>query len=163
MTRNYLFSTEKYDYIKRKKDHARCILCAVRDRDTGVESLEVYRTGGFIVSLNLYPYNPGHLLIFPERHITSYGDFTDAEALKMHHLLSRAVTILREEFSPPGFNIGFNLGEAGGASILHIHQHVVPRYGNEVGFMDVLSDTRIMVIDPRTVLEKLRKRFAAPE
>lgn len=157
--RRYLFNTEKIKYIKGNKPSFDCILCAIRDRAGGVESLEVYRTDKFIVSLNLYPFNPGHLMIFPLRHVEDFLNLSDEEALEMHSLTGKAISILRDEFNPSGFNIGCNLGSGSGASMAHIHQHIVPRYENEIGFIDVLSGTRVYVEDPRDVLKRLIKRF----
>ena len=65
------------------------------------------------------------------------------------------------EFSPHGYNVGYNFGNGSGASIPHIHQHVVPRYNNEVGFLDVLSGTRVIVSDPAEVMDVLKQRFSA--
>ncbi|HOT43879.1 MAG TPA: HIT domain-containing protein [Spirochaetota bacterium] len=157
---DYLFNTDKLKYVKGDKPKVECILCAIRDRNPDVRSFEVARRDGFIVSVNLYPFNPGHLMIFPERHVENLHDLTDREALGLHRLLAETITILKEEFGPDGFNVGYNLGRHSGASIPHLHAHVVPRYGNEVGFMDVLAGTRLVVADPVESRDRLRKRFA---
>ncbi|MCP4135376.1 MAG: HIT domain-containing protein [bacterium] len=156
---NYLFNTEKLKYVKGKKPDVECILCALRDGHPDVENLEVFRTENFIISVNLYPFNPGHLMIFPREHLLSPEQFSPEQALEMHTLFSRTLTILKKEFNPSGFNAGYNIGTGSGASIEHIHQHIVPRYENEVGFLDVLGGTRIVVTDPVEVMERLRKRF----
>jgi ATP adenylyltransferase len=158
--RDYLFNTEKIKYVKGEKPDVPCILCAIRDRDPGVKNLEIFRSGGFIISVNLYPFNPGHLMIFPSRHIEDFSGFSDDEALALHHLQVKTLEILKEEFSPRGFNIGYNLGAASGASIAHIHTHIVPRYDNEIGFIDVLGGARVIVVDPLEVKERLEKRFS---
>ena len=158
--RNYLFNTEKLKYVKGDKPNVDCILCAIRDGNPDVRSFEVARRDGFIISVNLYPFNPGHLMIFPERHVENLYDLNDGEALSLHHLLSDTLRILADEFRPDGFNAGYNLGKGSGASIPHLHLHVVPRYGNEVGFMDVLAGTRLVVSDPAETRDRLRKRFA---
>jgi len=159
--RDYLFNPEKLKYVQGDKPKVECILCAIRDHTPGVDVLEVCRSGAFVISVNRYPFNPGHLLIFPIRHIEDYRGLTDDEALELHHLTADTMEILKAEFNPAGFNIGANLGSGSGASISHIHQHVVPRYDNEIGFIDVLSGTRVMVIDPVDMMDRLRKRFAA--
>ena len=157
--RHHLFNTEKIKYVGSKKNHVDCILCAIRDHDDTVEVLEVYRTELFIVTVNLYPFNPGHLMIFPQRHIMNLEDMTEEEALHMHRLTVKTLHYLNEEFKPSGFNVGYNLGQWSGASISHIHQHIVPRFPNEIGFLDVLADTRVMVIDPNDVMKRMRNRF----
>jgi len=159
--RNHLFNTDKLSYVKGDKPSVECILCAIRDGNPDVRSFEVARRDGFIVSVNLYPFNPGHLMIFPERHIENLRDLTDDEALKYHRLLTETIEILSDEFRPDGFNAGYNLGRNSGASIPHLHLHVVPRYNNEVGFMDVLAGTRLVVADPAETRDRLRKRFAS--
>lgn len=157
--RNHLFNTEKIKYVGGKKPNMGCILCAIRDHDPEVEVLEVFRTSDFIVTVNLYPFNPGHLMIFPVRHVQNLEDLSDHEALEIHHLTVKTLSFLKEEFNPSGFNVGFNQGKWSGASIDHIHQHIVPRFPNEIGFLDVLADTRVMVIDPREIMERMRRRF----
>jgi len=159
--RNHLFNTEKIKYVRGEKPDVECILCSMRDKDEKVKSLEVYRTESFMICVNLYPFNPGHLMIFPLRHVTELTELTDTEALQMHKLLAESITHIKEEFSPSGFNIGYNIGSGSGASISHIHQHIVPRYENEVGFIDVLSGTRIVVVDPVEVKERLTARFTS--
>ncbi len=156
---DYLFNTEKIRYVKGEKPRVDCILCAIRDRDPAVKSLEVTRTSSCIVSVNLYPFNPGHIMIFPMRHVSGIEGLSDDEALEMHRLLRASIGILTEEFSPSGFNVGYNLGSGSGASIPHLHQHVVPRYENEIGYLDVLAGTRVVVTDPVEVMERLKKRF----
>jgi ATP adenylyltransferase len=98
-------------------------------------------------------------MIIPKRHISRIGEMTESEAAEMHQLLAKSIEILDEEFSPSGYNVGYNLGEGSGASIKHLHQHIVPRYSNEIGFLDVLSGTRVIVSDPVEVMEKLKLRF----
>jgi ATP adenylyltransferase len=159
LERSYLFNTEKIKYVKGDKPAVECILCAIRDNDPLVKSLTVHSTENFIIAVNLFPFNPGHLMIFPKRHIRFIHEMTDSEAVEMHSLLVKTVIILDEEFSPSGYNIGYNLGEGSGASIPHIHQHVVPRYLNEVGFLDVLAGARVIVSDPVEVMDKLKVRF----
>ena len=136
-----------------------CILCAIRENNPLVKNLNVHTTENFIVAVNLFPFNPGHVMIFPKRHICSIGELTEAEAAEMHSLLVKTIQYIDEEFNPSGYNVGYNLGDGSGASIQHLHQHIVPRYTNEVGFLDVLSGTRVVVSDPVEVMEKLKMKF----
>lgn len=163
MDRTYLFNTEKIKYVKGAKPDVDCILCAIGRMDPRVKDLTVYSSKLFSVAVNLYPFNPGHLMIFPKRHVFSPGELTAEEALEMHRLLVLSIKIIDREFSPSGYNTGYNLGQGSGASIPHLHQHVVPRYANEVGFLDVLSGTRVIVSDPVEVMEKLAAAFSAAD
>jgi ATP adenylyltransferase len=95
--------------------------------------------------LNLYPYNPGHLLIVPYRHVADYTDLTGPETAEFAEFTKRAVRALRQTSGPHGFNIGINLGSVGGAGIAaHLHQHVVPRWGGDTNFMPVVGRTRVL-------------------
>ena len=160
MKRSYLFNFDKIKYVTGDKPCVECILCAIRDGDTSVKSLLLERTDLSIVTVNLYPFNPGHLMILPQRHVTDLTDLTEDESLDIHRLSVKAISILREEFNPSGFNVGYNIGVSGGASIPHLHQHIVPRYQNEVGFIDVLAGDRVIVVDPLEIMERLAKRFS---
>lgn len=160
MERSYLFNTEKIKYVKGDKPSVGCILCAIRENNPLVQNLNVHTTENFIIAVNLFPFNPGHVMIFPKRHISHISEMTGSEAAEMHSLLVTTIKYLDEEFNPSGYNVGYNLGDGSGASIQHIHQHIVPRYTNEVGFLDVLSGTRVIVSDPVDVMEKLRLKFS---
>ena len=160
MERSYLFNTEKIKYVKGDKPAVECILCAIRDNDPLVKNLIIHSTEKFIIAVNLFPFNLGHIMIFPKRHICQINELTNTEALELHELLTKTITILDEEFKPLGYNIGYNIGEGSGASIPHLHQHIVPRYTNEIGFLDVLSGARVIVSDPVDTMERLKIKFS---
>jgi len=95
--------------------------------------------------LNLYPYNAGHLLIVPFRHVADYTDLTTAEAAEFADFTARALRAERDASGPHGFNVGMNLGSVAGAGIAaHLHQHVVPRWGGDTNFMPVIARTRVL-------------------
>jgi ATP adenylyltransferase len=151
----------KLSYVRGKKPDVECILCAIRERDPQVVSLEVLRTGLMIVSLNLFPYNPGHLMIFPLRHIVDIREMTPEEVLEMHRLQMKSMEVLEALYSPSGFNLGYNQGPTSGASIPHLHCHLVPRHRNEIGLLEMISEgSRVLVEDPRETLKKVRTTFA---
>ncbi|MCL1865718.1 MAG: HIT domain-containing protein [Spirochaetes bacterium] len=160
MEKSYLYNTEKIKYVKGDRPAVECILCAIRDNDPLVKNLIIHSTEKFIIAVNLFPFNPGHLMIFPKRHICQINELTNEEAVELHELLAKTITILDEEFKPSGYNVGYNIGEGSGASIPHLHQHIVPRYPNEVGFLDVLSGTRVIVNNPVDTMERLKKKFS---
>lgn len=157
--RQYLFNTEKIKYILGEKPNVECILCEMVLKNPNVSSLVIYESELSIVTVNLYPFNPGHLMIFPKRHVTNYEDLADEESADIDKLLKKSAIILKEHFNPNGFNIGYNIGNCSGASISHLHAHIVPRYQNEVGFIDVLAGDRVVVVDPAEVLEMLKSNF----
>jgi ATP adenylyltransferase len=95
--------------------------------------------------LNLYPYNPGHLMVVPYRHVADYTDLTPAETVELAEFTQRAMTVIRSVSSPHGFNIGMNQGVVAGAGIAaHLHQHVVPRWGGDSNFMPVIGHTKVL-------------------
>ena len=137
-----------------------CILCAVLNGDPAVQNLLLWRDHDFAVSLNLYPYNPGHLMIFPARHIEDVRQMTTAEVQGEALTRSLVMKVLDEVYEPQGYNLGYNIGSASGASIAHLHMHVVPRYQNELGVIDILSGNKIIIEDPVVTRQKLIDAFA---
>ena len=118
--------------------------------------LVVARGEGVYAVLNLYPYNPGHLMVVPYRHFADYTDLTEAESRELVYFVQRAMTVLRAVSNPQGFNIGVNQGVVGGAGIAdHLHQHAVPRWGGDTNFMPVIGRTKVLpqlLADTRTLL-----------
>lgn len=157
--RQHLIAHNKLDYVRGLRPQVDCILCAVRDHHPEVESLEITRDEHFLVSLNLYPYNPGHIMLVPLRHVEWPDQLTDAEALDLHHLQRRCLEVIRSIYPAAGFNIGYNLGAAGGGSIAHLHLHLVPRFHNEQGFMATIGHTHIIVESPHDMMRKFREAF----
>jgi ATP adenylyltransferase len=143
-----------------KKPDVECILCAIVEESDKVSRLEVYRSEYFVVTLNLYPYAPGHLMIFPKRHVTDLRMLTNDESAELCKLQGICLDVLDDVYHPHGFNIGYNIGEAGGASIAHLHLHVVPRYRRELGFIDIIGGVKIIIEDPNISLVRVREGFA---
>jgi ATP adenylyltransferase len=97
------------------------------------------------VVLNLYPYNSGHLMVVPYRHVADYVDMSSAEVAEVGEYTQRALRTLSAAMAPHGFNVGLNQGSAAGAGIAaHLHQHVVPRWGGDTNFMPVVAQTRVL-------------------
>ena len=109
------------------------------------ESLVVHRGDLVYAVLNLYPYNSGHVLVCPYRHVADYTDMGAEEMLELGHVTQQAMTALRACSGAHGFNIGMNQGSVAGAGIAaHLHQHVVPRWGGDTNFMPVVSRTKVL-------------------
>ncbi|MEY8041753.1 HIT domain-containing protein [Saccharopolyspora cebuensis] len=120
-----------------------CVLLesAAPDRDT----LIVARGELVFAILNLYPYNPGHLMVLPYRHVADYTDLTTEETAAVAAFTQRAMRVVRAVSGPHGFNIGLNQGPVAGAGIAaHLHQHVVPRWGGDANFMPVIGHTKVL-------------------
>ena len=95
--------------------------------------------------MNRFPYASGHLMVAPVRHVGSYGDLTDDEALEIHRLAVAGLQALAAVYRPQGHNLGWNLGRIAGAGIVdHVHLHVVPRWAGDTNFMPVLADVRVL-------------------
>jgi len=160
MLKKHLFVPGKREYIHQRKLLPGCILCGILKYSPDVVNLTIYKSKLFSISLNLYPYNPGHLMIFPNRHIVDPRELTANEVKELHRLQNLALTILEEIYQPRGFTIGYNVREASGASIKHLHMHIVPRYYNELGFLDIIGGSKIIVEDPNETKLKLQAAFA---
>ncbi len=140
---------------------AGCILCEVQKNPADDEkNFLVHRAGHNFVILNLYPYISGHLMIAPYDHL---GDFESAPkdtTDEMMDLAKRCQSALREVYHPHGFNIGMNLGRAGGAGIPdHIHLHIMPRWIGDTNFISTVGETRVLPEDLPTTYHKLREKF----
>jgi ATP adenylyltransferase len=109
------------------------------------DSLVVARGEQVFAVLNLYPYNPGHLLICPYRHVADYTELTEAEVAEVAAFTRTAMRVVRAVSRPHGFNLGMNQGSVAGAGIAaHLHQHVVPRWGGDANFMPVIGQTKVV-------------------
>lgn len=109
------------------------------------EALIVHRGETAYVLLNLYPYNSGHLLVCPYRHIPTYDQATPAEVLEIGELTQKAMKVLSTVSKAHGFNIGMNQGEVAGAGIAgHLHQHIVPRWRNDANFFPIIAETKAL-------------------
>jgi ATP adenylyltransferase len=125
-----------------------------------VDDLIVFRGTTCYVILNLYPYNNGHLLVVPNRHIASLATATTEELCELIELTRRAELALGEAYSPQGLNMGINLGKPAGAGVLdHVHMHIVPRWNGDTNFMTIVGGTRVLPEELPQTAEKLRPIF----
>lgn len=159
--RDNLYTPHKMAYVKAGADrlNGECILCAIARGDERVPDLTITGSDLFLVTLNLYPYNPGHLMIFPRRHIEDVRDYTREEWAELQWVQDRTMKVLDVAYSPQGYNLGYNVGACSGASIPHLHLHIVPRYCNELGVIDILSGAKILVEDPIQTRRRLIELF----
>ena len=137
---------------------AGCVFCAARD---GVDdALVVFSGRACFIILNKYPYNNGHLMVVPKRHIATVSEATLDETSEMMALAARAELAIREAYAPHGLNMGINLGKPAGAGILdHLHMHVVPRWNGDTNFMTVVGETRVLPEELPATAARLRQEF----
>lgn len=121
-----------------------CPFCAISANQLQHE-LVVHRGPRCFVVLNLYPYNAGHLMVVPHRHVADYPDLDADETLEVAELTQHAVRTIRSVSRPDAFNVGMNLGASAGGSVAdHLHQHVVPRWSGDANFMTVIGQTKTL-------------------
>lgn len=139
-----LWAPWRMEYILMDKE-AGCFLCDIaRSRDDRV-NLVLQRGCHCFMLLNRYPYNNGHLMIAPYRHVDSLEVMNDDERVEMMKMAATACEMLRRAIEASGFNIGLNLGASAGAGLKdHIHLHVVPRWDGDTNFMPVISNTKVI-------------------
>ncbi len=132
-----------------------CPFCAAPEK-SDADGLIVHRGEHAFAVLNLFPYNTGHLLICPYRHVADYTDLTEAEYTEVAELTRTAMRVIREVSRPAGFNLGMNQGDVAGAGIAgHLHQHIVPRWFGDANFLPIIGRTKALPI----LLEDTRRMF----
>jgi len=140
-----------------------CIFCNSLSSQDDRKSLLVHRGHKAFVIMNLYPYNNGHVMVAPKRHIGDLELLADKEAFELFKFLRLSMAAIRKamESGPDGFNIGMNIGRVAGAGVPdHLHFHVVPRWNGDVNFMPVLAETRVISEHLDVTYEKLIKAFS---
>ncbi|MGO2037044.1 MAG: HIT family protein [Brevibacterium sp.] len=121
-----------------------CPFCTAPSK-SDAEGLIVARGETVYAVLNLYPYNPGHLLICPYRHVADYTELSEAETVELAHFTQKAMRVIRAVSNPHGFNLGMNQGPVAGAGIAaHLHQHIVPRWGGDANFLPIVAETKAL-------------------
>lgn len=154
-----LYAPHRMQYLRRETGAAeKCAFCAAPELSPSELDLVCTRGEYAYVVLNLYPYNSGHLLICPYRHVALYTELTAAELADVARLTQEAMHTLRHVSNAQGFNIGMNQGSISGAGIAdHLHQHVVPRWGGDANFMPIIGGTKVLpqlLADTRELLEQ---------
>jgi ATP adenylyltransferase len=147
------------EYIMSEKPSG-CILCDKPGANKDAVNYILYRGEKNFVLLNTYPYNPGHLMIAPYRHVAGLEDLAAEELHEHIEIVSRSLRVLRKVFNPGGFNIGINMGKVAGAGITdHVHTHIVPRWQGDTNFMPVFSDARVIPQALADTYEQLKDKF----
>ena len=155
----HLWSPWRLTYILGTPPATGCVFCtALTDVEAG--PLILHRGATCFVILNLFPYNNGHLMVIPNRHIPTLASATGEELAELMELTRRAEIALQEAYAPQGMNMGINIGKPAGAGVLdHLHVHVVPRWNGDTNFMTVIGRTRVLPEELPAAAEKLRPIF----
>lgn len=144
-----LWAPHRLDYLRGENrpldgNDIPCPFCTIPEK-SDEEGLIVHRGKAAYVVMNLYPYNPGHLLVCAYRHVADLTDLTEAERNEISALTAHAMKTIRKVSAPAGFNLGMNQGAISGAGVAaHIHQHVVPRWSGDANFMPIIGKTKVL-------------------
>jgi ATP adenylyltransferase len=169
LERNTLWAPWRIPYIRGlEKTDEGCFLCSdLAHPEEDAQNLVLWRTARSLVVLNRFPYNNGHLLVAPARHIADLGATSAEEMLELFQVVREAQRALALALSPHGFNVGLNFGRCAGAGLPgHMHIHVVPRWDGDTNFMSVCSNTKVVsqsLVDLLAELKKVSVEHALPK
>ena len=154
---DHLWSPWRLDYVTSEKPSGGCVFCLAT---AGRDGLIVFEGVSTYVILNRYPYNNGHLMVVPRRHLATLVELTAEELKEVAVLTRRSEAALRDAYKLQGINVGINLGKAAGAGIEeHLHVHLVPRWSGDTNFMTVVGETRVLPEDLASSAARLRPVF----
>ena len=154
-----LWAPWRMDYILGPKPDE-CVFCVPEHEDEDEERKILYRGKTAFVIMNMFPYNNGHMMVVPYRHVSCVTDLTPEESAECMALLQQCVRVLKADMNPQGVNAGLNLGEAAGAGIAaHLHFQIVPRWNGDASFMAVFGDTRVIPEHLQSTYLRLKPLF----
>ncbi|HDZ23343.1 MAG TPA: HIT domain-containing protein [Desulfobacteraceae bacterium] len=150
----------RMEYILSDQKSGPCIFCPGDDRDQDEERLILFVGKLSMVIMNRYPYNNGHLLVAPVRHVGTLESLSEEEMLNLLGMVRRSISALKEVMSPEGFNVGLNLGKVAGAGVEeHLHFHIVPRWNGDTNYMTVVGEVRVIPEHINNTYSKLLPYF----
>jgi len=158
----HIWAPWRIKYIRMAKEGKEegCILCDKPKENKDAPNYILHRGQKNFVILNSYPYNPGHLMIAPYRHVANLEELSNEELHEHYEMVSQSIKVLKKAFKPAGFNVGMNLGRVAGAGIDdHIHTHIVPRWSGDSNFMPVIADVRVIPEALAETYDKLKGKF----
>jgi ATP adenylyltransferase len=158
MKRFNLWAPWRLGYIKGLAEKHDCFICHnVQNPAQDAENFVLWRTKNSLVLFNRFPYNNGHLLIAPLKHVADFESLNDEELLEINKLIVACQKALRLAVSPHGFNVGVNLGRCAGAGVPgHLHIHIVPRWDGDTNFMEVCGGTDVISQGMRELYTQLK-------
>ncbi len=160
MSDKMLWAPWRYGFIKSEKEKG-CIFCNRIKMKDSIKNLIVYRTDKSCLILNKFPYNSGHAMIVPKRHIGQIEKLNEQESADFFKLIQLSVKIIKKVLTPDSMNLGMNLGRSSGAGIPgHLHMHIVPRWLGDTNFMPVIGKTKIVSVPIKPIYDALKKEFS---
>lgn len=151
-----LWASWRLNYVSGKKND-NCIFCDFPKEGNDAANHILYQGKYSYVIMNAFPYSNGHLMVIPFRHISDFCLLTSDEVCEIMELAKKSVEALKLTYNPHGFNIGWNIGEAGGAGIAaHLHMHIVPRWSGDTNFMPVIGDVKVIPEDMESSYKKIK-------
>lgn len=157
MFRSRMYSPKRMNWVG-KKHAGGCVFCRIAKGDKKIPTRVVHKDDRFMVVLNMFPYNTGHIQVVPVRHAATIEELEDKDVAEMFVLVKSCLLMLKKAIKPLGFNVGINQGgDVAGASIEHLHVHIVPRFKRDFGFMEIIGSTKVFPEDIDTTYRKLKK------
>ncbi len=155
---DFLWAPWRIKYIESARVEEGCIFCkGLREPD---KRFVLDFNEKAMAIMNIYPYNPGHVMVAPTRHVGNFNDLDDDELLEISRMIKKAIRAIDKTMKPEGYNIGINMGQAAGAGVRdHIHIHIVPRWCGDTNFMPVTSDTKVLGEALEETYKKLKENW----
>lgn len=155
-----LWAPWRIHYISAAKKARSCLFCKVANQKSDRKNLILVRSKYVFSILNKFPYNNGHMMVCPYRHIKDFSQLNNAQVLDFIAVTNKMQTVLKETLKPDGFNLGVNIGRVSGAGIAnHLHLHIVPRWKEDTNFMPAVFDTKIISQSLDELYDKLHQRI----
>jgi ATP adenylyltransferase len=154
-----IYAPWREKYVTQKLENG-CVFCHQLKQNDDEKYFILKRFKHTFVIINLYPYNGGHLMVFPTAHKSTFDQCTQEERIELIETVNKCIVILQKELSPQGFNVGVNIGDAGGGGIpSHLHFHILPRWKGDTNFLPLLSDTKHVSVDLVKLYKRLKPHF----
>ncbi len=155
-----LWAPWRMEYIESGDKKDTCILCDKLEEKDGTGNLVLKRSEYSFVIMNKFPYNPGHLMVCPLRHIANVEELTPEEMSDLFQQIQVSVKVIKRVLAPHGYNLGLNAGRVAGAGVdQHLHFHIVPRWNGDTNFMPVLADVKVIPEHLMRTYKKLKAAF----
>lgn len=154
-----IFAPWRKEYVSRHGG-TKCLFCQTAKKKNDFRSGLLYRGKTCFILLNTFPYNTGHLMIAPYRHLSDFAELNSSESKELIELIKKSTAAIKRALKPDGFNIGVNLGKVAGAGVAkHLHIHIVPRWKGDTNFIPIIGQTKVLPESLKETYEKLKQNL----